>query len=141
MTRPGAEKNPNTAFTCASRFSGTESENRTYACADGAYQASSTPPQCAALGPRTRGGTIQAMRRRGWNLNVPERRSLNAMVVVLIALSAGMGACQRPLFSAKDDRTQYDRYLRSRSEIPPPYIEDEYGRRTPNLRERLSPNR
>ena len=59
-----------------------------------------------------------------------------------LALSGMIGAgCQRPLYLPKDSRTQYDRYLRARNELAAPFVEDEYGRRTPNLRERLGPRR
>jgi hypothetical protein len=45
--------------------------------------------------------------------------------------------CQRPLYLPNDVRTQYDQYKRTRNELARPFIEDEYGRRKPNLRERL----
>ncbi|RMH27006.1 MAG: hypothetical protein D6693_06140 [Planctomycetota bacterium] len=60
--------------------------------------------------------------------------------LLLIALSAGFVAgCQRALYLPNDTRTPYDRYRRARGELSAPFTEDEYGRRTPNLRERLNP--
>lgn len=49
-----------------------------------------------------------------------------------------MSGCSRPLLSPKDERSQYDRYDRARSQYAQQFKEDEYGRRTPNLRGRLS---
>lgn len=45
--------------------------------------------------------------------------------------------CARSPLRPDDERTPFDRYRRARNELPKPFIEDEYGRRTPNLRERL----
>ncbi len=62
---------------------------------------------------------------------------------VLLALAlAGLSllpACGKPLLSPSDERSQYDRYDRVRNKYSAQYIEDEYGRRQPNLRGRLSP--
>ena len=48
-----------------------------------------------------------------------------------------MFGCQRTVLRPDDVRSPYDRYERSRAERAEPYLEDEYGRRTPNLRGRL----
>jgi hypothetical protein len=55
------------------------------------------------------------------------------------AIAAGAAGCQKPLFSPKDERSQFDRYDLSRSQYAPQYTEDEFGRREPNLRGRLEP--
>lgn len=55
----------------------------------------------------------------------------------LVALP--MGACSDALLAPTDERTQYDRYDRVRNKYAQQYIEDEYGRREPNLRARLAP--
>lgn len=47
--------------------------------------------------------------------------------------------CSQPLFSPRETRSQYDRYDRVRNEYEPQYIEDEFGRKKPNIRGRLSP--
>ena len=49
----------------------------------------------------------------------------------------GVVGCAKPLFPANADRSQFDRYMRVRERSPAPYLEDEFGRRTPNLRGRL----
>jgi len=54
-------------------------------------------------------------------------------------LLASSGGCTRVLFSPREPRTQYDRYDEVRNQLAPAYIEDEFGRRTPNLRGRLAP--
>jgi uncharacterized lipoprotein len=62
-------------------------------------------------------------------------RSLALAALVAVA---GLAACSRPLLSPKDQRSQYDRYDRARNQYAQQFKEDEYGRRTPNLRGRLS---
>ncbi len=62
-------------------------------------------------------------------------RILLFFCVVIAVILTG---CQRPLYLPNDVRTQYDQYKRTRNELARPFIEDEYGRRKPNLRERLS---
>lgn len=69
--------------------------------------------------------------------SVRVRRVVLGVVAASVALS--MGACQKPLFSPKDERTQYDRYDLSRSQYAPQTVEDEFGRKEPNLRGRLEP--
>lgn len=75
------------------------------------------------------------------------RRSASggAFPILIVACCApallALPGCQKALYHPNDDRTQYDRYRRARSDLAPAYIEDEYGRRTPNLRERLGPGR
>lgn len=51
-------------------------------------------------------------------------------------LLAGAG-CQKTALRPDDVRSPYDRYERVRAERADPYLEDEFGRRTPNLRGRL----
>ncbi len=55
------------------------------------------------------------------------------------ALLLALPACSKPLLGPKDERTPYDRYDNVRGQYAPQYIENEYGRREPNLRGRLSP--
>lgn len=55
-------------------------------------------------------------------------------VVVLL-----LGGCHKPLFSERDQRSQYDRYDKSRDQFAQQYVEDEFGRREPNLWGRLKP--
>lgn len=47
------------------------------------------------------------------------------------------GGCQKTALRPDDVRSPYDRYERVRAERAEPYLEDEFGRRTPNLRGRL----
>lgn len=64
------------------------------------------------------------------------------VVVAAAVLAAGavsLGGCTKPLFSERYQRTQYDTYDRSRNQFARQYVEDEYGRREPNLWGRLSP--
>lgn len=65
-------------------------------------------------------------------------RALAAAVLALTALAAG---CSDVLFPKKEPRTQYERYDEVRNQNAPPYIEDEYGRLSPNLRARLTPKK
>jgi hypothetical protein len=52
----------------------------------------------------------------------------------LACLAAG---CSKTALRPDDVRSPYDRYERVRAERAEPYLEDEFGRRTPNLRGRL----
>ncbi len=65
----------------------------------------------------------------------PERRTIFAALAVLGALCAA-GCVKSPL-AADGVRSQFDRYDRTRYEDVPPFTENEYGERTPNLRGRL----
>ncbi len=58
--------------------------------------------------------------------------ALGALLVV--GLSSG---CYDPLLTPDEERSQFDRYDAIRDQRAPSYIEDEYGRRQPNLRARL----
>ncbi len=59
--------------------------------------------------------------------------------VLLAVVSLTVLGCRKPLFSPSEDRSQFDRYDRVRNRYEPQYIEDEFGRREPNLRGRLGP--
>ncbi len=83
-------------------------------------------PRCS----RTARGANGGRRAAAWGL-------LAAVVVSGLAL----GGCGKALFPETEPRTQFDRYDRSRDEYAPTYIEDEFGRRQPNLTGRLSPKR
>ncbi len=58
------------------------------------------------------------------------------LVTALLALST-QAACQKTLLHRDDPRSPFDRYNQTRSQHAPPFLEDEFGRRTPNLRDRL----
>lgn len=60
------------------------------------------------------------------------------MMVALGGLAFATG-CYKPLLSPSDERSPYDRYDTVRNQAAPQYVTDEYGRRRPNLRERLLP--
>ncbi len=63
------------------------------------------------------------------------RARLTAAMALLAALCAG-GCIKSPL-DRDGPRSQFDRYDRTRYEDVPPFTENEYGERTPNLRGRL----
>lgn len=50
-----------------------------------------------------------------------------------------LAGCSRPLLSPAEERSPFDRYDAVRGQHAPQYVENEYGRREPNLRGRLSP--
>ncbi|MBL4697929.1 MAG: hypothetical protein JKX70_03755 [Phycisphaerales bacterium] len=54
-----------------------------------------------------------------------------------VLLPVLMLGCQKTVLRPDDDRSQFDRYDQSRSQRAQPFLEDEFGRRTPNLSERL----
>lgn len=66
-------------------------------------------------------------------------RTLRCAVVGL-CLTAGttvLTGCVDPLLSPNEPRSQYSRYDLVRGRFAPQYVEDEFGRRKPNLRGRL----
>lgn len=64
--------------------------------------------------------------------------TLNKAVLILAVLPLfSMSACQKTLLKKDDARSPFDRYNQTRAQHAPPFLEDEYGRRTPNLRDRL----
>ena len=69
----------------------------------------------------------------------PVRSRLLASIVVATGL--WLVGCQDLLLAPTDERTQFDRYDRVRNNFAPQYVEDEFGRRTPNLRGRLAPKK
>jgi|GEM_PF-2542370 len=58
------------------------------------------------------------------------------LAIALLALCT-QAACQKTLLHKDDPRSPFDRYNQTRSQHAPPFLEDEFGRRTPNLRDRL----
>lgn len=52
-----------------------------------------------------------------------------------------LAGCSEALLSPKDERSPFDRYDAVRQQYAPQYVEDEYGRRQPNLRGRLAPKK
>lgn len=50
-----------------------------------------------------------------------------------------LGGCSKPLLAPTEERSPFDRYDNVRGNYAPQYIEDQYGRREPNLRGRLTP--
>jgi len=59
--------------------------------------------------------------------------------LALLAAAASLIGCAKPLLSPTEERTPFDRYDAVRQRHAPQYIENEYGRRQPNLRGRLEP--
>ncbi len=67
------------------------------------------------------------------------RRTLRFVGLALLATSgfAALSGCVDPLLSPNDPRSQYSRYDLVRGRFAPQYVEDEFGRRKPNLSGRL----
>lgn len=59
------------------------------------------------------------------------------VLLLLCGLSIVLVGCQKTALRPNDDRSQFDRYDQSRSERAQPFLEDEFGRRSPNLKARL----
>lgn len=66
------------------------------------------------------------------------RKYINPLLLAgsIVLLLGGVG-CQKTVLRPDDHRSQFDRYDQSRNQRAEPFLEDEFGRRTPNLRERL----
>jgi len=72
-------------------------------------------------------------------MSTSHRRNAARLVALTLILGVVAAAgCRKPLFSPRDERTQFDRYDRSRNQYAPQFVEDEYGRQEPNLKGRLS---
>ncbi len=61
------------------------------------------------------------------------------LIVASFCAIAALSGCSKPLLSATDQRSPFDRYDLVRGNYAPAYIENEYGRKEPNLRARLAP--
>jgi len=59
------------------------------------------------------------------------------LLMSMITSVSIVGGCQKTALRPKDDRSQFDRYDQARNQKAQPFLEDEFGRRTPNLSERL----
>jgi len=64
--------------------------------------------------------------------------AVGAALVLATLMSTG---CSEPLFPRREPLTQFDRYDQARRQHVEPWLEDEFGRRRPNLRGRLLPDR
>lgn len=71
--------------------------------------------------------------------NLKLLRPLPALACLMLGALAISTGCSKPLLAPTDERTPYDRYDYIRGQHAPQYIENEYGRRQPNLRGRLAP--
>lgn len=67
------------------------------------------------------------------------RRAAFCAAVLLLGGGALLttSGCYKPLLAPDEERSQYDRYDAIRAQRAPAFIEDEFGRRRPNLRGRL----
>ncbi len=53
--------------------------------------------------------------------------------------ASALSGCANPLLPEKEDTSQFAAYDRARGITVAPFVEDEFGRRRPNLRGRLLP--
>lgn len=60
-----------------------------------------------------------------------------AIGLCFATITTGLAGCVDPLLSPNEPRSQYSRYDLVRGRFAPQYVEDEFGRRKPNLRGRL----
>ena len=96
------------------------------------------PPLFSGVPPWFQGGTLLLVRIIPPNHN--RWMKFTAAGTIGAAILGGAGAlsgCTKPLFSPEEERSQFDRYDAIRAQRSAPYIEDEFGRRQPNLRGRL----
>jgi hypothetical protein len=64
---------------------------------------------------------------------------ISGLLAALLLVVLACGGCSKPLLAPAEERTPFDRYDAVRGNYAPQYIEDEFGRRQPNLRARLTP--
>lgn len=72
----------------------------------------------------------------------PPTRSVPLRAIAIVGaavLGSTIAGCANPLLPEKEDTSQFAAYDRARGVTVPPFVEDEFGRRRPNLRGRLLP--
>ena len=72
-------------------------------------------------------------------MNATPRTTRRLALLALVFSGVSLAACQKPLLSPTDERSPYDRYDAVRNQGADQFVYDEYGRRRPNLKERLLP--
>lgn len=73
-----------------------------------------------------------------WRLNLDRVHSRQlAALLVAGACMAAVSGCRPPVFGPNEDRSQFDRFDQARDTRAQTLIEDEFGRKIPNLRKRL----
>ena len=60
------------------------------------------------------------------------------MLVLGAAAIMSLAGCRKVALRDDDRRTQFDQYDSTRNEYVTPYVTDEFGRKIPNLRGRLT---
>ena len=60
-------------------------------------------------------------------------------LATLFVIMVSLGACAPPLLSPNEPRSQFDRYDAVRNRRAEQDIFDDYGKKRPNLKERLTP--
>ena len=94
--------------------------------------------------PTLRSATPSAGR-RGIKALIPRRPARHALArhrpthlaTIGLVFAVFAGGCTKPLLSPNEPRSQYSRYDLVRGQFAPQYVEDEFGRKMPNLRGRL----
>lgn len=76
------------------------------------------------------------LRRLAAGVHASPARAITAGLA-LAAAALVLNGCGKPLLAPNEERSQYDRFDAVRSQRAAPYLEDEYGRKRPNLRGRL----
>jgi len=69
----------------------------------------------------------------------PRTAARRFALAALVFSGVSLCGCQKPLLSPTDERSPYDRHDAVRNQTADQYVYDEYGRRRPNLKERLLP--
>jgi hypothetical protein len=65
------------------------------------------------------------------------KKSVTILTAAIALSTLLISGCQKTALRPDDQRSQFDRYDQSRSQRAQPFLEDEFGRRTPNLKDRL----
>ncbi|MBL4591361.1 MAG: hypothetical protein JKY96_05315 [Phycisphaerales bacterium] len=60
-----------------------------------------------------------------------------AVSLACLGTAVVISGCQRTALRPADSRSQFDQYDHARNQRAEPFTEDEFGKRTPNLRGRL----
>lgn len=77
------------------------------------------------------------MAEKRWNSGAKQCRVGGLAILSVWALL--VAGCREPLITENQQRSPFQQYDRVRNQDPDPFVLDEFGRRRPNLTDRLSP--
>jgi hypothetical protein len=81
----------------------------------------------------------RAHRLSGYTARVKTTRARPVLLIIAAGAALALAACQKPLLAEDEERSPFDRYDAVRNQHADQQVMDPFGRKRPNLRERLGP--